>query len=71
MMPPERKMVEESSAAFPALLRLTSFSRAKRKAITTVAKTSKKPSTHRWTTHQRQYSATARLVCRPAPSAAP
>ena len=31
-------------------------SRTKRKAITTVAKTSKKPSTQRCTTHQRQYS---------------
>ena len=31
-------------------------SRVKKKAITVVAKTSKKPSTHRCTTHQRQYS---------------
>ena len=38
--------------------------------MTTVANTSKKPSTQRWTTHQRQYSAIARFVCRPAPSAA-
>ena len=38
--------------------------RVNRKAITTVAKTSKKPSTQRWTTHQRQYSAMARLVWR-------
>jgi hypothetical protein len=28
----------------------------------TVAKTSKKPSTQRWTTHQRQYSTEARLA---------
>ena len=39
--------------------------------MTTVAKTSKKPSTHRWTTHQRQYSAIARFVCRPHISPAP
>jgi len=31
--------------------------RARMKAMNTVAKTSKKPSTHRCTTHQRQYSA--------------
>ncbi len=43
----------------------------KKKAITTVAKTSKKPSTQRCTTHQRQYSMTVRCVraeyMRPAP----
>ena len=33
--------------------------------MTTVAKTSKNPSTHRCTTHHRQYSATARFVRRP------
>ena len=38
--------------------------------MTTVAKTSKKPSTHRWTTHQRQYSAIDRWVVRPIPKAA-
>src|SRR5262249_12875184 len=39
----------------------TSPSRAKRKAMTVVAKTSKKPSTQRGTTHQRQYS--TMLMC--------
>ncbi len=33
--------------------------------MTTVAKTSKKPSTQRCTTHHRQYSAMARFVWRP------
>jgi len=33
-------------------------------AMATVAKTSKKPSTQRWTTHQRQYSARATWVSR-------
>ena len=40
-------------------------SRTKIREITAVAKTSKKPSTHRWTTHQRQYSAMARFSWRP------
>ena len=34
------------------------------RAMATVAKTSKKPSTQRWTTHQRQYSAMAMWVSR-------
>ena len=33
--------------------------------MTVVAKTSKNPSTHRWTTHQRQYSTIDRCVCWP------
>jgi hypothetical protein len=37
----------------------------KMKASAVVAKTSKKPSTHRCTTHQRQYSITDRLVRSP------
>ena len=37
-------------------------SRVNRNAMMTVANTSKKPSTQRWTTHQRQYSASARWV---------
>jgi hypothetical protein len=36
--------------------------REKMKARAAVAKTSKKPSTHRWTTHQRQYSITERWL---------
>ena len=56
--------IENSDAA---VARRTGSSprRTKRKAMTTVAKTSKNPSTHRCTTHQRQYSAMARLVWRP------
>ena len=46
----------ESKDASAARRGVTRFSRAKKKAITVVAKTSKKPSTHRWITHQRQYS---------------
>ena len=56
-MPPDRKMTVEKSTAFVAVWMERSFRRVKRKAMTTVAKTSKKPSTQRWTTHQRQYSA--------------
>ena len=54
-----------------ALLARSRPSRVNRKAITAVAKTSKKPSTHRCTTHQRQYSTMESEVCsfqsRPAP----
>ncbi|MPM35152.1 hypothetical protein SDC9_81742 [bioreactor metagenome] len=39
--------------------------RVNKNAATTVANTSKKPSTHKCTTHQRQYSAMAKLVVRP------
>jgi hypothetical protein len=48
----------------PAWLSLIRPMRAKTKAMAAVAKTSKKPSTHRWTTHQRQYSITDRCVRR-------
>ncbi|MNF19459.1 hypothetical protein D3C80_2242810 [compost metagenome] len=45
--------------------------RVNRNDITATAKTSKKPSTHRCTTHQRQYSTIDSEVCsphiRPAP----
>ena len=51
----------EKSTAIGGGARRTRPSLVNRKAITTVAKTSKKPSTHRCTTHQRQYSAIARL----------
>ena len=44
---------QAAAAAIPGLIK---FNRMKMKAMTVVAKTSKKPSTHRWTTHQRQYS---------------
>ena len=67
MMPPARKIVAESSDGRGRRCRAARRpSRANRNAMTTVAKTSKKPSTQRCTTHQRQYSAMARLVCRPA-----
>src|SRR5205085_12575070 len=57
MMPPDRKMTVEKSTARVAVLTESSCRRVNRNAITTVAKTSKKPSTRRCTTHQRQYSA--------------
>ena len=47
MMPPDRKIVVENKAALVALRISSSLSRVNRKAITTVAKTSKNPSTQR------------------------
>ncbi len=47
MMPPDRKIVADSKAAAAAMPGRIRFSRMKMKAITVVAKTSKKPSTHR------------------------
>ena len=71
MMPPDRKIVADSRAAAAATPGRTRPSRMKKKAMTVVAKTSKNPSTHRWTTHHRQYSTIDRCVCwpqvRPAP----
>ena len=64
-MPPNRKIVVEAMKARFALRAFTRPKRVKSKAKTPVAKTSKKPSTHRCTTHQRQYSATER--CERAP----
>ena len=64
-MPLARKTVVEKSVAAVAVPARTSPMRAKRKATAAVAKTSKKPSTQRWTTHQRQYSATLRCVRAP------
>jgi len=61
-MPAKRKRAEEAMTAAPACLFSTRPSFAKRRAIAAVAKTSKKPSTQRWTTHQRQYSMTERCV---------
>lgn len=55
-------MVENKTEAV-AVAVLKSPMRVNRKAMTTVANTSKNPSTHRWTTHQRQYSAMAKCVC--------
>jgi hypothetical protein len=62
MMPPARKITVEKSTPAVAVPTRSSPMRVNRKAMTTVAKTSKNPSTHRCTTHQRQYSARARLV---------
>ena len=64
MIPPDRKMVVENRTAAVAVAVRSRPMRVNRKAITTVAKTSKKPSTQRWTTHHRQYSAMARFDCR-------
>src|ERR1051325_2580016 len=71
MIPPERKIVAESRADFAANAGRINPSRVKKKAITVVANTSKKPSTHRWTTHQRQYSTIERCVCCPQVNPAP
>ena len=62
--------VEKMTAVFAARAR-TRPSPAKMSAITAVANTSKKPSTHRWTTHQRKYSIIDKGLCRPQVSAAP
>ena len=60
-----------NSTATVAVRTASRPSRVNRKAITAVAKTSKKPSTHRCTSHQRQYSTIESEVCsfhiRPAP----
>src|SRR6266540_3222563 len=53
MIPPKRKITEEKSTARVAERTRSSPNRVNRNAITTVAKTSKKPSTHRCTTHDR------------------
>ena len=52
-----------------ANLSLTAPIRDRKNASMTVAKTSKNPSTQRWTTHQRQYSAEDTWVPRPYMSA--
>ena len=59
-------MTVEKSTAVVAERTCSRPMRVKRKAMTTVAKTSKKPSTQRCTTHQRQYSAMAEVRV-PAP----
>ena len=62
MIPPARKIVVEKSAALVAARISISFSRVNRNPITTVANTSKKPSTREVTIHQRQYSAVTRWL---------
>jgi hypothetical protein len=49
-------MIVAKSTAMVAVATRMSCRRTNRNAIATVANTSKKPSTQRWTTHQRQYS---------------
>ena len=61
-MPANRKSAEEATTARPAWRFATSPSFAKTSASAAVANTSKKPSTQRCTTHQRQYSITDRCV---------
>jgi len=69
--PPAMNTIVAKSTLLVALRARIRPSLTKRKLITATAKTSKKPSTHRCTTHQRQYSTTAMWLCsphiRPAP----
>jgi len=63
--PPLRNTIVAKRTALVAVFGRTRPSLVNRKAMTAVANTSKKPSTHRCTTHQRQYSTMARCVLRP------
>ncbi|MCY1525689.1 hypothetical protein D9M68_606770 [compost metagenome] len=64
-MPPSMNSEAEARLAVVAMRRDTRPRVEKIKANAVVAKTSKKPSTHRWTIHQRQYSITVRCVRSP------
>ena len=64
MTPLPRKSPMEVLTARSAVLSRSRPMRVESSAMATVAKTSKKPSTQRWTTHQRQYSARATWVSR-------
>ena len=64
-MPPSMNSEADARLAVVAMLRETRPMLLNTKASAVVAKTSKKPSTHRCTTHQRQYSITDRLVRSP------
>lgn len=66
-----QEIVADKSAEAAAMPGRMRPSRMKKKAMTVVAKTSKKPSTHRCTTHHRQYSTIDRCVCWPQVSPAP
>src|SRR5688572_15267122 len=68
--PPDMKMMVANNTAVVADFACTSPRRVKMSAITAVANTSKKPSTHRCTSHQRQYSTSEMWVCSPHMSAA-
>src|SRR5690606_4055575 len=70
-IPPERKIIVENNTLAVADFGFNRPKRTNKKAITTVANTSKNPSTHRCTTHHLQYSAIARFVCLPHISPAP
>ena len=69
--PPAMKMIVANNTATVASLIGISPSRVNRNAITAVAKTSKNPSTHRCTSHQRQYSIIDSELCSFHSSAAP
>ncbi len=58
-------MAVDARVALVAFSGRTRPSREKTKARLAVAKTSMKPSTHRWTTHHLQYSMTDRWVRAP------
>ncbi|MPM78003.1 hypothetical protein SDC9_125013 [bioreactor metagenome] len=64
-MPPSRNSDADARLAVVAMGRETRPMLENTKASAVVANTSKKPSTHRCTTHQRQYSITDRLVRSP------
>ena len=61
----ENQVVIANSTATVADFAWSKPSRVNRNAMTAVANTSKKPSTHRCTSHQRQYSTIDRCVCSP------
>ena len=65
------KMMVANSTAILAVDVLIRPKRVKINAITAVANTSKKPSTHKCTSHQRQYSTSEMWVCSPHIRAAP
>ncbi len=61
--PPVMNTMVANSTATAAVDVRSRPSRVKISAMTAVAKTSKKPSTHRCTSHQRQYSTTEMWEC--------
>src|SRR5687767_4299294 len=69
--PPDMNTIVANNTAVVADFACTSPSLTKISAITAVANTSKNPSTHRCTSHQRQYSTSEMCVCSPHISAAP
>ena len=63
--PPPRKMIVASSTDVVATDTRTSPMLTNSAETIAVANTSNMPSTHRWTTHQRQYSMIEMWVCWP------